>query len=171
MSFPDRVRRPRQAGPTLGRTGAPRSAAWWRGGRRYLSEAVGDGDLALAVLVHARRTVGGRDVAEAALGVAGYPLWRCVAGQSSHQGAEVLDELPWSASSRDAHRVRRVEDLAADPEVPVLRQCQGQGVLVDHDLDFVPGPFLTGPDVDDGGVAVVERDEVRAAGQRGSLPP
>ena len=46
----------------------------------------------------------------------------------------------------------------------------GQGVLVDHDLDAVPGLFPAGLDVDDGGVTVVEHNEVGTAGQRGGLP-
>ncbi len=66
--------------------------------------------------------------------------------------------LPWPGR-------RLFDDLAANADVPVPREGQGQGVLVDHDLDAVPGPFLTGLDVNDGGVAVVEYDEVGLAGQ------
>ena len=58
-------------------------------------------------------------------------------------------------------------DLTTDPDVPVLWQSQGQGVLVDHDLDFVPGLLLAGLDVDDGGVVLVQHDEVVASRQGG----
>lgn len=59
--------------------------------------------------------------------------------------------------------MRWVDDLASDTNVPVLREGQGQDVLVDHDLDAAPGPFLTSLDVNDGGVSVVEYDEVGPA--------
>ena len=63
-----------------------------------------------------------------------------------------------------------VDYLAADANVTVLREGQGQGVLVGHDLYSVPGLFPTGLHVDDGGVTVAEHDEVGTAGQYGGLP-
>lgn len=58
----------------------------------------------------------------------------------------------------------RIDDPAAYLDVTVPRECQGQGVLVDHDPDFVPGLFPAGLDVDDDGVTVVGHDEVGLAG-------
>lgn len=63
-----------------------------------------------------------------------------------------------------------VDDLAANSDVPVLRDCPGDGVQVDHDLHAVPGLFAAGLDVDDGGFTVVERDDVGTASECGGQP-
>ncbi len=64
-----------------------------------------------------------------------------------------------------------IDDFTADSNVTVLRERQGQGVLVDDHLDAVPGLFPTGLHVDDGGVLDVEHYEVGTAGQGGGLLP
>ena len=134
------------------------------------SEVGGVSAFVLGDLVLALGAVSGRDVAEPAFREARHaPGWR-VGRQPANEGPEILDEVPGQCSPRDPHGVRGVDDLAADPDVPVLRKGQGQGVLVDHDLDAVPRLFPTGLHVDDGGVSVVEHHEVGTTGQRGGLP-
>ena len=75
-----------------------------------------------------------------------------VCRQPAHEGPEVLYELAGRRFRRNLHRVSGVHDLPADPDVPILWQGQGQGVLVDHDLHTVPGLFPPCLDVDDGGL-------------------
>ena len=140
-------------------------------GRAAHSEVVSSCAFGLVAVFHALWAVSGRDVAEPALLRARRLLGRRVGRQPPDQGPEILAELVGQGPSRDPDRVGRVDDFAADPDVPVLRKGLRQGVLVDHDLHAVPGLLLTGLDVDDSGVFAVEHKEVGPAAQsRGSSP-
>ena len=76
-----------------------------------------------------------------------------------------MDELCGQCSPQDPHHVGGADDPSADANVAVL----GQGVPLEYDLHAVTGTFLTGLNVDYGGVAFVQHDEVGTAGQSGGL--
>ena len=122
-----------------------------------------------AVHVRADRAVGGRGVGETKLGVLGIRWGGVLLVSRRNRKREVLYELSWHRSPRNSQCVSWVDDLAAGSDVSVLRKVRG--VPVGHELGSVPGPFVTGLDGDDGGVAFVEQDDVRAAGQRGGAAP
>ena len=60
-----------------------------------------------------------------------------------------------------------VNDLAGEPGALVSGQCLGQGPLVNHDLDRVPGLFLARFHVDDERVVGAFYDQFGLAGQGG----
>ena len=61
----------------------------------------------------------------------------------SRRMSEPRSSMNWPVSASCGIRTVWVgyRDLAADPDVPVPFDGQGQGVLVDHDLHAVPGLF------------------------------
>ena len=62
-----------------------------------------------------------------------------------------------------------VGDLSPGLQVPVLFECLGNSVQVDHHLNDVAGVLLAGLRVDDDGLVVPSGDKVGPAGQRCGL--
>ena len=103
----------------------------------------------LIVLVNALGTICGRDVAEATFLEAGGWLGWVRGGEAADGGAELVDEQTGQGAPGDAGDAGGIDDLAGQPGVAeALRQGFGEGVLVDLELDGVPGLFPPGLDVD-----------------------
>ena len=81
------------------------------------------------------------------------------------QCAQVLYELVIRSICRHADCVVLVRDLPPELEVPVLLQCRGDGVQINHHLDHVTGALLPSLRVDDGGFVVPSCSELRLAHQ------
>ena len=74
----------------------------------------------------------GADVAEAAFLSVGHTSCGFIGHQLANEGSETLDELVGQRSPWESRSVRRVDDLADDPDVPLVREDEGQSVLADH---------------------------------------
>ena len=136
----------------------------WVNSWRCRSEVAGEFPRDLIGLVDAFGAIGGRDVAEAAFVEAGRWLGRVRCGESADGRAELVDELTGQGAPGHAGNARWIDDLAGQPGVAeALWKRFGQGVLVDLELNGVPGLLLAGLDVDDEGVFAAVDDQVGSA--------
>ena len=110
----------------------------------------------------------GRDVAEATFLEAGCRFGRIMGGEPADGRAELVDELTGQGTLGHASDAGGIDDLAGQPGVAeALWKRFGEGVLVDLELNGVPGLFLAGFDVDDEGVVAAVDDQVGSAGEGG----
>lgn len=107
------------------------------------SEIVGGDGIELGGCFDAFRTVGDRDVAEAALRGAGYAVGRLRCRDAADEGGQVLDAALVDAALGHALCAAGVDDLASDAGVSKFGQCPRQGVLETAACPSTPVPLPT----------------------------